>query len=95
MNGNLDHKTKMISLRLSAVEFDFLRNRYQSYGARNVSDLARLAVQRMMNGSDNPDNSTAAKVAVVEQSVTDLNSRMATLESQVATILWEREMVTS
>ena len=72
----LEHKTKMISLRLSEVEFDFLKNRYQNYGARNVSDLARLAVQRMMHGWDNPGNSITAKVAALDSRVTALESRI-------------------
>jgi len=72
----LEHKTRMISLRLSEVEFDFLKTRYQNYGARNVSDLARLAVQRMMHGWDNPGNSIAIKVAALDSRVTALESRM-------------------
>ena len=72
----LEHKTKMISLRLSEVEFDFLKTRYQNYGARNVSDLARLAVQRMMHGWDNPGNSIAAKVAALDSRITALESRV-------------------
>jgi hypothetical protein len=82
----LDHKTKMISLRLSEVEFDFLKTRYQTYGARNVSDLARLAVQRMMHGWDNPGNNIAVKMAA-------LDSRIAALESRIA-LLAEQERVT-
>ncbi len=81
----LEHKTKMISLRLSEVEFDFLRTRYQNYGARNVSDLARLAVQRMMHGWDNPGNNIAAKVAALDSRVTALESRVALIsDSQSA-----------
>ncbi len=82
----LDHKSKMISLRLSEVEFDFLRTRYQTYGARNVSDLARLAVQRMMHGWDNPGNNIVAKMAAMDSRITALESRLA--------LLVERESVT-
>ena len=79
----LEHKTKMISLRLSEVEFDFLKTRYQTYGARNVSDLARLAVQRMMHGWDNPGNTIAARVAALDNRVTVLESRVSVLSGHV------------
>lgn len=74
-----EHKTKMISLRLSQVELDFLKTRYRNYGARNVSDFARLAVQRMMHGSDNPGNNIAAKLAALDGRVTALESRLVFL----------------
>jgi hypothetical protein len=83
-NGNLGHKTKMISLRLSQVEFDFLKTRYESYGTRNVSDLARLAVQRMMQASDYSVNDIAAELSAVRASLADLKNRVSTLENQVA-----------
>jgi hypothetical protein len=66
----------MISLRLSEAEFEFLKTRHQNYGARNVSDLARLAVQRMMQASDDPGDDMAAKVA-------ELEGRISTLEAQM------------
>jgi hypothetical protein len=88
-NGNLDHKTKMISLRLSEVEFEFLKTRYQSYGARNVSDLARLAVQRMMQGSEYPGNNIAANFVAVTETLAELESRVSTLENQLA-LRWAR-----
>jgi hypothetical protein len=42
-----DRKSKMISLRLTAGEYAALHALYPSYGARNVSDLARLASQQV------------------------------------------------
>jgi hypothetical protein len=77
MSGT-EHKSKMISIRLSEVEFDFLKTRYQIYGARNVSDFARLAVQFMMTGWDNPENNVAAQLASLNGRVTALESRMET-----------------
>jgi hypothetical protein len=85
--SELDHKTKMISLRLSEVEFEFLKTKHLNYGARNVSDLARLAVQRMMHSWDNPGNQISGKLAALDSRVTALESRVATLS--------EREKITS
>jgi hypothetical protein len=44
-------RKKMISLRLSEAEYEVLKKDYRIYGARNVSDLARLALQRIMHGA--------------------------------------------
>jgi len=81
-NGHLDHKTRMICLRLSEVEYEFLKTRHQSYGARTVSDLARLAVQRLMQGSDNPANMQVI-VSAMAESISNLKSRVVTLENQI------------
>ena len=78
-----DHRRKMISLRLSDVEYEVLKTHYRTYGARNVSDLARLALQRMLNGSDASQDPYAAKLAA-------LDDRVHQLESQVS-LLVERE----
>ena len=79
----------MISLRLSEEEFELLKTRYHTYGARNVSELARLALQRIMNGtpdmsaSPGPQDGFAAKLSALDE-------RLHQLESQVA-LLVDRE----
>ena len=45
-----DRRKEMFSLRLSEEEFELLKTRYHTYGARNVSELVRVALQRMMTG---------------------------------------------
>jgi hypothetical protein len=74
---DLGRRRKMISLRLSEVEYDLLKTHYRTYGARNVSDLARLALQRIMNGSAASQDTLAAKL-------TELDDRVQTLESHIA-----------
>ena len=66
-----DHKrlSKMISLRLSAEEYEALRTLYPNYGARNVSDFARMAIQRVIG------NSLASDGLVT--TVNDLDRRLA------------------
>lgn len=72
-------RTRMISLRLSEGEYDVLKARYRTYGARNVSDLARLALQQIMTVSGSPLDDTAAKLAEFEE-------RLRALESSIALI---------
>ena len=71
-----DRRTKMISLRLSEVEYDVLKTHYRAYGARNVSDLARLALQRVIAAPAASPDAFAAKLA-------DLDGRVHALESQL------------
>ena len=82
-----DRRRKMISLRLSEVEYEILKTHYRAYGARNVSDLARLALQRIMTGSAGPPDDFAAELA-------ELDERVHTLESRVSLLL-AREKVMS
>ena len=65
----------MISLRLSEVEYEVLKTHYRTYGARNVSELARLALQRIMTGAAGSPEGLAAKLA-------ELDDRVHALESQ-------------
>jgi predicted Ser/Thr protein kinase len=74
------YRSKMISFRLSQVEYEVLKKEYRTYGARNVSELARLALQRIMNGSAASHDACAAKVA-------ELDDRVHALESQVSFLL--------
>jgi hypothetical protein len=64
-----DRRKKMISLRLSEEEFELLKASYHTYGARNVSDLARQALHHMMTGSPVPKPDFAAEVAELYQRV--------------------------
>jgi hypothetical protein len=74
-----DRRSKMISLRLSEEEYELLKARYRTYGARNISDLARLALRRIMTGSaDSPDDFFAK--------LTALDERVHTLESRISQV---------
>lgn len=82
-----DRKRKMISLRLSAKEYRLLKARYHTYGARNVSDLARQALQHILSGPPCPQHDFAAELA-------ELDGRVHALESRVSLLL-EGEKVMS
>jgi hypothetical protein len=82
-----ERKTKMISLRLSDAEYAVLKSQYRTHGARNVSDLARLALQQIIHSLPKPDDKFVPKLA-------DLEDRVHALECQVS-LLAEREMAKS
>jgi len=65
----------MISLRLSEVEYEVLKRHYRFYGVRNVSELARLALQRIINGPVGPASDFAAKLSELDERVHALESR--------------------
>lgn len=75
--SDTERRKKMISLRLSDVEYDILKARYRTCGARNISDLARLALQRMMNGSAGSQDGFAAKLAELDDRVHALEAHLA------------------
>jgi hypothetical protein len=77
-----DRRKKMISLRLSEEEYELLKTRYHTYGARNVSDLARQALQHIMTGSPGPKPDFAAEVAELYQRVHELESRVSLLQAR-------------
>lgn len=71
-------RSKMISFRLSAEEYDHFRELCYSQGIRSVSELARAAVNRLVR---DPDPLHAAGEA--------MESRVANLEAQLQTLALE------
>lgn len=45
---------KMITLRFSEIANEIIKTRFRAYGASNVSDLGRLALQRITCGPADP-----------------------------------------
>jgi hypothetical protein len=68
---------KMISLRLSDAEYEAFRKLHRSYGAQNVSDFARLAMQRIIVGSPEDADQLALKFVLKLQALDD---RLQTIE---------------
>jgi hypothetical protein len=73
----------MISLRISDVEYDALKKIYRNYGARNVSDFARLSMQRIMSGGHGVDLELALKVHEIEERVKSLETNVGLLLNRV------------
>jgi hypothetical protein len=63
----LDSKNRMISFRLSEEEFDRFRAICFNYGVRSVSELARTAINKLLEEPGRaPEESLANRVAELE-----------------------------
>jgi hypothetical protein len=71
-----ERKIKMISLRISEEEFGWLKTRHNAYGARTASDLARIALQRMMTCPPGQSEEFAQKLAELDERVHALESHL-------------------
>ena len=78
-----DRRKKMISLRLSEEEFELLKASYHTHGARNVSDLARQALQHILAGSLGPMTGSPAPPPDFAKKLAELDERVHALESRV------------
>ncbi|MGA2115783.1 MAG: hypothetical protein ABSH56_13660 [Bryobacteraceae bacterium] len=72
----------MISVRLSGVEYEGLKAHFGVYGVRNLSEFARLALQRIVNQSAEPQDGFAAKLAELDERVRQLESDFSLLLDQ-------------
>ena len=77
-----DRKQKMISLRLSEEEYQGLNTHYRAHGVRNISELARLALQRIVAESPSADRSVAARLSELEERLRQVESRVSLLVEQ-------------
>lgn len=71
-----ERKSKMISLRLSHAEYAVLKAQFRACGARNVSDLARQALQQVTQ-SPTPQRGVLARLAELDERVQVLESEMS------------------
>ncbi|MEQ1949281.1 MAG: hypothetical protein ABL995_18960 [Bryobacteraceae bacterium] len=80
-------KTKMVSFRLSPDEYHLCRKACNTHGARNISELARAALQQMIIESDPATN--ADRVRELRERVrllsADLDRYAAELDVEPAT----------
>jgi hypothetical protein len=70
----------MISLRLSPKEYDAMRALFPKFGAKNVSDFARLAMERTLNNSFTSDGALHSKL-------NDLDERLRFIETRLSALL--------
>lgn len=72
-----ESRSRMVSFRLTEEEYDRFRRVCMSRGLRNVSELVRVAVNQLMND-------ISAAVETSPEPGTNIHSRVATLEAQLA-----------
>jgi len=65
----------MISLRLSAEEYEALRTLYPSYGARSISEFARLAMKRVIAGAFTSDDTVHLRLNELDQRLRSVEAR--------------------
>jgi hypothetical protein len=70
----------MISLRLSSEEYQALQRLYPSYGARNLSDFARFAIQRVIGHQDH--ELSRSKISEMELRLRVLEEKVILLQQQ-------------
>ena len=88
-----DRRKKMISLRLSEEEFELLKASYHTYGARNVSDLARQALHHIMTRSPVPTTGSPAPQPGFAVKLSELDERVHTLETSVSLLLGREKVM--
>jgi hypothetical protein len=74
---NPHRREKMITLRVSAGEYELLKTRYQSYGVRSVSELTRLALQRILARPNEFQDTLGAKLWELDTRIQDLESKLS------------------
>jgi hypothetical protein len=74
-----DRKQKMISLRLSDEEYEDLKMHYRAHGVRNISELARLALHRIVAEGAEPQIGFEARLSEVEERLRQLESQVSLL----------------
>jgi hypothetical protein len=67
------HRNRMISFRVSDEEFEKLRSFCHSRGDHNVSEIARTAVQKLVDGSESAQP-LESRIQAVEQEIRRLDA---------------------
>jgi Arc/MetJ-type ribon-helix-helix transcriptional regulator len=74
---NLRNRTKVVYVRVSDEELQRFRNLRQQYGARNMSDLVRVAVEKMSQQRDTKfENEVTQKLGELENLMNHLKRTM-------------------
>ena len=71
-------KSRTISLRLSAEEYAALQSLYPTYGARSVSDFARLAMKRVIVGAFASDDALLIRLNTLDERLKSVEARFST-----------------
>ena len=81
---NQDSRSRMISLRLSRKEYEALQALYPAYGARSISDFARLAMKRVLGSSFASEDALLLRLNELDERVSLIEARFnATEKSQL------------
>jgi hypothetical protein len=70
----------MISLRLSTKEYEALQALYPAYGARSISDFARLAMKRVLGSSFASEDALLLRLNELDERVSSIEARFNATE---------------
>ena len=80
----MDHqKNKMVSFRLSDEEYLRMRAYCEVIGAQNLSELARVAMQRFIEAQAQDDNSIYAQVNELRERIREIGAELDRISRQV------------
>jgi len=79
----LKRRTRMISFRLSEEEYEGLKRICIRLGARSLSDIARDAVQRLLNNGAELKNDGSAQLRVLYERIDALDQEVKRLAGLV------------
>jgi hypothetical protein len=81
--ANLQNRTRVVYVRVSAEEFEHFRDLRQRYGARNMSDLVRAAVETMGRQRDASfESEVTHRLQILEDALERLNLKMELMTSE-------------
>lgn len=83
-------RNRLVNFRLSEEEFEKLRASCSLYGARSLSDFARVAVMRSVSGHAHAD---ASEPSNLDRKVNDLESRISELTRLIEAVRREPSAV--
>jgi hypothetical protein len=79
-----DPRSRMISLRLSRKEYEALQALYPAYGARSISDFARLAMKRVLGSSFASEDALLLRLNELDERVSLIEARFNATEKVTA-----------
>jgi RAB protein geranylgeranyltransferase component A len=79
-----DSRSRMISLRISIKEYEALQALYPAYGARSISDFARLAMKRVLGSSFASEDALLLRLNDLDERVSLIEARFNVAQKAAA-----------
>lgn len=77
-------RNRVVYFRVTADEFDQLDRLRETHGARSLSDIARLAIARMMEArNESADNGVSHRLEKIDHTLDALNLAIDRLANQL------------
>jgi len=81
-----ERKVRVMSLRLSEMEYQAMRKLYRSVGASSISDFARLAMKRTIKQSDAEESELLGKLREMEGRINAIEGRLSVILEKGAAV---------